>query len=134
MDLRLSLVWSGRIPEKEKVTFIDDTEVQQHVVVRSLISIVDKQEHARRKRFWNRGFSTAALKDYESLVIKRTLQLVEVLSSKNMKEIIDLTTWIKFFRYAAMSSLALAQIKLLHYSYDAMTDIACVKPIYRQKQ
>ena len=101
-------MWSGRIPETEKVTFIDNAEEQQHVVVRSLISIVDKQEHARRRRPWNRGFSTSALKGYESLVIKRTLQFVGVLSSKNLKEAIDLTTWIEFLGYAVTTSPALA--------------------------
>ena len=95
------------MPNKETVTFMDNAEGQQYVVVRPLIGIIDNQEHARRKRPWNRGFSTSALKGYESLVIKRTLQFVELLSSKNLEEAINLTTWIQFFGYAVMSSLAL---------------------------
>ena len=72
------------------------------MVVCSLVGIVDKEEHARRKRPWNRGFSTSALKGYENLIIKRILQLVEVLSSKNLKEPIDLPTWIEFMGYVTM--------------------------------
>jgi cytochrome P450 len=72
------------------------------MVVDALISIVDKQEHTRRKLPWSKGFSTSALKGYESLVIKRTLQFIEVLSSKNLKEAINLAPWITFFGYVAM--------------------------------
>lgn len=98
-----SLVWSGRIPEHEEATTLDNEDnatEQKHQVVSSLVSIVDKQEHMRRRRPWTRGFSTSALKDYEGLVIKRTLQLVEVLLSKNLKEAVDLTSLIGFFGYA----------------------------------
>ena len=97
-----SIVWSGRIPEAEKVTILDNGREEQHVVVSALIGTVDKQEHTRRRRPWNRGFSTSALKGYESLVLRRALQLVEVLSSKNLKEAIDLTTWIQYFGYVAI--------------------------------
>ena len=81
---------------------MDNDAEQQHEVVSSLIGIVDKQEHLRRKRPWNRGFSTSALKDYESVVIKRTLQFMEVLSSKNLKEAIDLKSLVEFYGYVAM--------------------------------
>ena len=67
-----------------------------------MISIVDKQEHARRKRPWSKGFSTSALKDYESLVIKRTLQFMEVLSSKNLKEAVNLKPLIEYYGYVAV--------------------------------
>ena len=68
----------------------------------ALVGIVDKQEHARRRRPWTRGFSTSALKGYETLVIKRTLQLVEVLLSQNLKESVDISKWIEFYGYAAV--------------------------------
>jgi cytochrome P450 len=97
-----SLVWSGRIPNSERITIVDNGTEQQHEVVNALIGIKDKQEHARRKRPWSKGFSTSALKDYESFVIKRILQLMKVLSSKNLKETIDLTQWITYFGYVAI--------------------------------
>jgi cytochrome P450 len=96
------LVWSGRIPNSERITIVDNGTEQQHEVVNALIGIKDKQEHARRKRPWSKGFSTSALKIYESLVIKRILQFMEVLSSKNLKETINLTPWITYFGYVAI--------------------------------
>ena len=97
-----SLVWSGHIPEKEKVTILNNGIEEKQVVVRSLIGIVDKQEHARRRQPWNRGFSTSALKSYERLLIRRNLQFVELLLSKNLKEPIDLTPLITYLGYVTM--------------------------------
>ena len=89
------------MPKTDPVTIVDNGTERQNVAVSTLVAIVDKQEHTRRKRPWSKGFSTSALKDYETLVIKRILQLVEVLSSKNQKEAINLTQLITFFRYVA---------------------------------
>lgn len=105
LDLKSSLVWSGLLPEYEDVAIIDEhgnTATKRQKVILPLVNIIDKQEHMRRRRPWTKGFSTSALKVYETLVLKRTLQLVEVLSSKNLKEAVDLTTWIKFLGYAAL--------------------------------
>ena len=100
-----SLVWSGKFPEYEEVPITDEhgnVTTEQQQVIPALVAIVDKQEHTRRRRPWAKGFSTSALKGYESLVIKRTLQLVEVLLSKNLKEAVDLSTWITFYGYATV--------------------------------
>ena len=107
-----SLVWSGRIPKGEKVTIVDNGTEERHEVVSSLIRIVDKQEHTRRKRPWSKGFSTSALKDYESSVIKRIMQFMEVLSSKNLKEPINLTPWITYFGYVAIIPFPLNKTEL----------------------
>ena len=95
-----SLVWSGRLPEYELVSFPgnqDNATEPRHEAVQSLICIVDKKERARRRRPWTRSFNTSALKDYEGLVIKRTLQLVDVVLSKNLNDPVDLKTWIEYF-------------------------------------
>ena len=101
------LVWSGRIPKAEIVTTIDNGAEQRHEVVSSLIGIVDKQEHSRRRRPWTKGFSTSALKDYEILVIKRILQFMEILSSRNLNEATNLTIWIAYFGYVAIIPFSL---------------------------
>ena len=93
-----SLVWSGRLPEYESVSFrVDNATETHHEAVQSLICIVDKQERARRRRPWARSFNTSALKDYEGLVIKRTLQLLDVLSSKNLDAAVDLKRLLEYF-------------------------------------
>ena len=94
------LVWSGRLPEYEIVSFLDNQDnatEPRHEAVQSLICIVDKKERARRRRPWTRTFSISALKDYEGSVIKRTLQLVDVVLPKNMDDAVDLKKWIDYF-------------------------------------
>ena len=93
------LVWSGRLPEYELVSFLDneDDATERHEAVQSLICIVDKKERARRRRPWTRSFNTSALKDYESSVIKRTLQLVDVVLPKNLDDPVDLKKWVDYF-------------------------------------
>ena len=90
------------MPKTEPVTIVDKGTERRSVAVSTLVAIVDKQEHTRRKGAWSRGFSTSALKEYESLVIKRIMQFTEVLSSKNLKEAINLTPLIAYFRYVKM--------------------------------
>jgi cytochrome P450 len=95
-----SLVWSGRLPKYDLISFSDDQDnasEPRREAVQSLICIVDKQERARRRRPWTRSFNTSALKDYESLVKKRTLQLVDMLSSKCLDDAVDLKIWIDYF-------------------------------------
>ena len=93
------------MPKTQPVTIVDSgTEATPNVsmAVSTLVAIVDKQEHARRKRPWSRAFSSSALKDYEILVIKRIQQFIEILSSKNQKEPINLTPLIAYLGYVAM--------------------------------
>lgn len=65
---------------------------------RGLLGIVDPKEHSRRRRLWDRGLNTSALKGYQPLLTNRINQFVETLrreSSSN--ESIDLAKWIAFF-------------------------------------
>lgn len=60
-------------------------------------------EHAGRRKRWNRAFSTNSVKEYEPMVIRRALQLVDELQRKPSKgdtdsEIsVDLAQWLSFF-------------------------------------
>lgn len=89
------IVWSGRVPSHEAMP---------------LVTIVDKTEHTRRRQFWTRGFTITAIKGYEGFVKNRSLQLIDTLASKNLKETQNLTEWSAYF------------------SYDLMMDLACVIP------
>ena len=51
-----------------------------------LVSLVDIREHARRRRPWNRAFSTAALKGYEEILAPRVEQLVELLATHDSED------------------------------------------------
>ncbi|KAJ4476395.1 cytochrome P450 [Lentinula edodes] len=74
---------------------------------RGLLGIVDPKEHSRRRRLWDRGLNTSALKGYQPLLTNRINQFVETLrreSSSN--ESIDLAKWIAFFSLDFMGDLA----------------------------
>ena len=53
-----------------------------HAPVVAVSAVNDHAEHARRRRTWTRGFSPAALREYEEIVNKRTIQLIETLSAR----------------------------------------------------
>jgi len=53
-----------------------------HAPVVALSAVGDHAEHARRRRTWTRGFSPAALRDYEEMVNERVIQLTETLSAR----------------------------------------------------
>ena len=53
-----------------------------HAPVVALSAVNDHAEHAQRRRTWTRGFSPAALKDYEEIISKRVVQLTETLSAR----------------------------------------------------
>ncbi|KAF7375220.1 hypothetical protein MSAN_00408600 [Mycena sanguinolenta] len=73
--------WDGRVPENREV--------------RPLLALRDPEEHARRRRAWNRAFSTPALKDYEILIEVRISQLVDILTTKiASKKSVDLSKWL----------------------------------------
>jgi hypothetical protein len=97
------LVWSGRVPSHGAMP---------------LVTIVDKTEHARRRQFWTRGFTITAIKGYEGFVKNRSLQLIDTLASKNLKETQDLTEWSSYFAYDLMMDLACV-IPTTKYSFHA---------------
>ncbi|EKM53670.1 uncharacterized protein PHACADRAFT_211341 [Phanerochaete carnosa HHB-10118-sp] len=65
-----------------------------------LVGLREVAEHSRRRRPWNRAFSTAALKEYEPVIAKRGAQLVEILAER--KEA-DFARWVHFLTFDIMS-------------------------------
>ena len=64
--------------------------------IRSLISLRDPAEHARRRKPWARGFSSAALKGYEEILGKRVHELVTLLE-RQQQQPVNLADWISRF-------------------------------------
>lgn len=73
-------VWEGRNPD---------------VTNPSLLATPDQQEHARRRKLWNRAFTTSALKEYEEFISKRASELIDYLTSN---QTVDLNVWFGRFR------------------------------------
>ncbi|EJD01468.1 cytochrome P450 [Fomitiporia mediterranea MF3/22] len=78
----------------------------------TLIAIRDPQEHARRRKPWNRAFNTTSVKGYEQILIRRALQLVGELEKRAqvkgglLKSAVDLAEWMKFFTFDLMGDMA----------------------------
>ena len=72
----------------------------------TLIAIRDPQEHARRRKPWNRAFNTISVKGYEQILIRRALQLVGELEKRAqvkggpLESAVNLAEWMKFFTSA----------------------------------
>ncbi|KAI1017281.1 hypothetical protein LB505_002027 [Fusarium chuoi] len=75
----------------------------------------DKNDHSRRRRAWDRAFSSKALRDYEPRVVKYTSQLLDRL--EETQDIpIDIAKWFKFYSFDTMGDLAFGQ------SFNMLTD------------
>lgn len=61
----------------------------------SMIGIQDNEEHAKRRRAWNRGLSPGAVKEYEVIITTRVNQLVRRLEEQHGEVALD--RWIKYF-------------------------------------
>lgn len=83
-----------------------DARVNPKLKVRPLIATRSLQDHARRRKRWNRGFSTASVKGYEPIITRRALQLVLELEKRcsnidggDGRQPLDLAQWFSFFTY-----------------------------------
>ncbi len=68
-----------------------------------LIAQRDPILHMHQRKPWNRGFSSAAMKEYEIMVETRVRQLVGCLedmiqrSDEKANAVVDMTRWSKYF-------------------------------------
>ncbi|KAL5498826.1 hypothetical protein ACEPAH_2181 [Sanghuangporus vaninii] len=80
-----------------------------HSSAPTLIAIRSTQEHARRRKRWNRAFNSSAVKEYEQVVQKRALQLISELEKRSVKNgvhSVSLAEWISFFATDFMGDMA----------------------------
>ena len=55
-----------------------------------LIGVRDGPKHAKRRRTWNRGFNPAAMKEYEPMVHRRILELLEVIVQRGQVDLCEI--------------------------------------------
>ncbi|KAL3474375.1 cytochrome P450 monooxygenase [Aspergillus californicus] len=65
----------------------------------------DKKEHARRRRVWDQGFSSKALKTYEARVSKYTTQLLTAVEGTLDTEI-EMSRWFNYYSFDVMGDMA----------------------------
>lgn len=71
----------------------------------ALIEQRDPILHKARRKTWDRGLSTASVKNYDEIVLKKGRELVEQFEIRVGKEI-DLAMWMGYFAYDFMGAMA----------------------------
>ncbi|KAL2836479.1 cytochrome P450 [Aspergillus pseudoustus] len=71
----------------------------------SLQMVRDKKEHARRRKVWDQGFSSRALRDYEPRVSRYTDQLIAAIG-RNPGAPMNVATWFNYYSFDVMGDLA----------------------------
>ncbi|KAH8926821.1 cytochrome P450, partial [Atractiella rhizophila] len=84
----------------------------------ALINIKDPDHHALRRREWAKGFTTDALKDYNTVFESRIAELMPLLKAKAKDGPVDLTKWIKAFACDVMGDLSGFQFKQMQDQGD----------------
>lgn len=80
-----------------------DTRVGPNPKIPSMIAMRSFHQHVGRRKRWNRAFSTVSVKEYEPIVVKRALQLVDELQRRstkgdsNSENSVNLAQWLSFF-------------------------------------
>lgn len=62
----------------------------------SVGSIRNPDQHVPRRKVWNRAFSATSLKEYDSILIRRSRELVAELSKRQL-ETVDISKWMEYF-------------------------------------
>ncbi|KAF8160353.1 cytochrome P450 [Mycena galopus ATCC 62051] len=76
---------------------------QQSAAVPNIISL-SGEGHTAKRRVWNRALSSACLREYDALIVKRASQLVSRL--RDQDGTVDLVHWIDLFAFDLMGDLA----------------------------
>ncbi|KAL0576544.1 hypothetical protein V5O48_005436 [Marasmius crinis-equi] len=70
-----------------------------------LIQLPFGDQRTDRRRIWNRGFTTEAIKSYQEIVMKKAAQLAEGLGAQSNSEV-DLLQWMGLFSFDFMAEMA----------------------------
>ncbi|RDW74721.1 cytochrome P450 [Aspergillus mulundensis] len=67
----------------------------------------DKKVHARRRKVWDMGFSSKALRNYEDRVSKYTAQLIDTVErAASTKMELDMSKWFNYYSFDVMGDMA----------------------------
>ncbi|KAJ6583187.1 cytochrome P450 [Mycena sp. CBHHK59/15] len=98
VDAVVSVLGSGGLPKGQYYAGRQDPNAPLNLLV------LQGEAHANRRRIWNRGMSTEALKDYEAIIAKRAMQLLERIA--DVPGFVDLSAWISYFSFDFMGDMA----------------------------
>lgn len=61
-----------------------------------LIAFRDPAAHLKRRKPWNRAFSTTSVKEFEPIIQHRVQQFVDALAERQ-GQVLDLAAWVSYF-------------------------------------
>jgi cytochrome P450 len=90
----------------------------------SLLTIIDPQEHAQRRKIWDRSMNTSAILGYGDMLLRRIGQLIHQLQKREGSEV-DLSMWLSFLSYVVLLSVwLLLNVFFFSCRFDIMGDLA----------
>ncbi|KAL5514428.1 hypothetical protein ACEPAG_2516 [Sanghuangporus baumii] len=73
----------------------------------SVVVTRSSKEHAQKRVFWSHAFSTTSVRDMQSTITRRVLQLTEELEKRAAtKQTVNITEWMSFFAFDFMGDMA----------------------------
>ncbi|KAF8218316.1 cytochrome P450 [Mycena galopus ATCC 62051] len=79
-------------------------ESGRHSATPPAIVCLSGEAHTAKRRVWNRAMTSACIREYEPLVVKRASQLISHL--RGLNSTVDLVHWLDLFAYDLMGDLA----------------------------
>ena len=62
----------------------------------SLLTTIDPVQHKQRRRTWDRAFNTAAIRNYDEIIIRKTRELLDQFEKRAGQQI-DFSMWMRHF-------------------------------------
>ncbi|KAH8813633.1 cytochrome P450 [Flagelloscypha sp. PMI_526] len=109
VDAVTKLFYDRKVPRSAAYWAIEPDGSPGHLVTCRSISVPNHLKvHAEKRAAWRKGFSTAALEDFNVALRSRVAQLAEKLRNKaESGSEVDLDEWLKFFIWDFMGDLVL---------------------------
>ncbi|KAF8218320.1 cytochrome P450, partial [Mycena galopus ATCC 62051] len=85
-------------------------ESGRHSATPPAIVCLSGEAHTAKRRVWNRAMTSACIREYEPLVVKRASQLISHL--RDLNSTVDLVHWLDLFAYDLMGDLAIYKASL----------------------
>lgn len=101
------------------------------------LNVLPPDEHAQRRRLWNRGMSSDSLSEYEVMIARRAMQLMDKLSKEGGP--INIISWLNYFScveniYVNIRCDGIDYFILSIKRFDFVGDMACVYSVFRMLQ
>ncbi|KAJ7156984.1 cytochrome P450 [Mycena crocata] len=100
VDAMVSIFGSGGLPKGQYYQARQDPAAPKNLIV------LQGDGHANRRRLWNRGMSSESLKEYEAIIAKRAIQLLDAVTDFPDSTQVDLSAWISYFSFDFMGDMA----------------------------